>query len=150
VARPGPARIVGLVLLIGYLAAAAVIVLSPVNPIRGVDLSRQLADLGLSWVTYTDLERAANVAFFLPIGLLLGLIVPWRRWGIVVAILLLVPVGIELAQGAFLPGRIPSVSDVVTNWIGSAIGLALAALVRGIAAGARGAIRSRRRAEAPS
>lgn len=127
-------RVVGGVLLGLYVLAAAIVVLSPRNPIRGIDLSRQLDALGLGWVTYVQLEIAANVAFFIPIGLLVGLLVPLRRWGFVVVGVLGVPLAIELAQ-SLLPNRVASLSDVLANITGGFLGLGLAGFFRLIGTG---------------
>lgn len=108
------------------------IALSPVSPIRGVDLSQELEATGLGWVTYTQLESAANVALFIPLGLLIALLVPTRWWWAVVVGLALLAGGIELGQALFLPGRVPTIDDVLANATGGVIGVALAAVIRGI------------------
>ena len=102
------------------------------------DLDR-LADLVAWWhahglPTAIDLpvvEAVANVAMFVPFGILLPLAVRWPTWPVV-------PLGaafstaIELSQLMFFPERIPSPQDVVMNTLGAALGVAaLAALRRG-------------------
>ena len=67
-----------------YLVTLAVIALSPISPIRGVDLSQELDATGFGWVTYTQLESFANVVLFVPFGLLIALLVPTRWWWLVV------------------------------------------------------------------
>jgi glycopeptide antibiotics resistance protein len=113
--------------------ALAVIALSPVSPIRGLDLSQELDASGLGWITYTQLESFANVALFVPFGLLIALLVPTKWWWLVVVGLILVAGGIELGQALFLPGRVPSIDDVLANSTGGLIGVAIAAVIRGIA-----------------
>jgi glycopeptide antibiotics resistance protein len=123
--------------------ALAVIALSPVSPIQGVDLSQELEAAGLGWVTYTQLESAANVLLFVPLGLLIALLIPTKWWWAVVVGLALLAVGIELGQALFLPGRVPTLDDVLANTTGGVIGVAIAAVVRGISR----AIRKARSAE---
>ena len=116
-----------------YVIALAVIALSPVSPIRGLDLSQELDAAGMGWVTYTQLESFANVVLFIPFGLLIALLVPTRWWWVVVVGLVVVAGGIELGQALFLPGRVPSIGDVLANSKGGAIGVVLAAVIRGVA-----------------
>lgn len=91
--------------------------------------------LGLQELTRTDVERAANVALFVPAGLLLCALLPrtsrWLVWLLCVA----VSAGVEAVQ-LVLPGRYATPVDVVTNAIGAALGVLLhAALARGQRAG---------------
>ena len=125
-----------------YVIALAVIALSPVSPIRGLDLSQELDSAGLGWVTYTQLESFANVVLFIPFGLLIALLVPTRWWWAVVVGLVLVAGGIELGQALFLPGRVPSIDDVLANSTGGAIGVGIAAIIRAIAWASRRARRT--------
>ncbi|MBU1586538.1 MAG: VanZ family protein [Actinobacteria bacterium] len=126
-----------------YVLALGVIALSPVSPIRGLDLSQQLDSLGLGWVTYTQLESFANVMLFVPFGLLIALLVPTSWWWLVVLGLIAVAGGIELGQALFLPGRVPSLDDVIANSTGGVAGVLIAAVIRGIG----WAIRTARRVE---
>lgn len=120
-------------LLAVYVIGLAVVALSPVSPIRGVDLSQELHVIGLDWVTYTQLESFANVMLFVPLGLLVALLIRTRWWWAVVVGLALLAAGIELGQALFLPGRVPTLDDVLANTTGGVIGVALAAVIRGIA-----------------
>ncbi|MBX3100321.1 MAG: VanZ family protein [Salinibacterium sp.] len=113
--------------------ALAIIALSPVSPIRGVDLSQELDSTGLGWVTYTQLESFANVLLFVPFGLLIALLSPTRWWWAVIVGLVLVSICIELGQATFLPGRVASVGDVIANSTGGVIGVVIAAIIRGMA-----------------
>lgn len=76
-------------------------------------------------VSYTVFEFAANIALFVPLGLLL--VAAWPRanaW----AVLLLgysTSVTIELVQ-TLLPSRFATLSDVIANTLGTAIGCVLA------------------------
>ena len=64
-----------------------------------------------------------NVVLFIPLGLTLAQVT--RRRGRALLAAALLSVGIELTQ-QWLPGRDPSLSDILTNSTGAAIGLALA------------------------
>lgn len=115
------------------MVALAVIAFSPVSPIRGLDLSQELNATGLGWVTYAQLESFANIMLFVPLGLLVALLVPTRWWWLVVVGLVLVAAGIELGQALFLPGRVPTIDDVLANGAGGLVGVIIAAGIRGIA-----------------
>ena len=74
------------------------------------------------------LEKAANVVMFVPLGLLMALLLPpGRRW-ISVPTLAAYSAAIELIQ-LLIPGRVSTVTDVVMNTLGAAIGWAAIALV---------------------
>jgi glycopeptide antibiotics resistance protein len=120
------------VLLAVYVVGLALVVLWPGGVAHGLDLSRQLRALGLSWVTYNQLESFANVVLFLPLGLLVALIIPTGRWWILVLGLIVVSGSIELAQALFIPGRVASVLDVLANATGGLAGMAVAGMIRGV------------------
>jgi glycopeptide antibiotics resistance protein len=86
--------------------------------------------LGLDLVTSVDVERTLNIAVFVPAGYLLRLLLtrtpPWVVWGSCV----LASLAVEAVQ-FFLPGREPSVVDVLTNATGAALGVLLYAVVAG-------------------
>ena len=121
------------ILLAVYVVGLALVVFWPGGVAHGLDLSRQLRALGLSWVTYNELESFANVVLFLPLGLLIALIIPIGRWWILVLGLIVVSGSIELAQALFIPGRVASFLDVLANVTGGLAGIAVAALIRGVA-----------------
>lgn len=121
-----------------YLAAALVVLLSPVSPeaIVAAVTAWLRDDAGLSSVRQGWVEFAANIALFAPLGALVTLAFR-RRWaGVVVALVL--SAGVELAQ-TLLPGRVASPRDVVANVLGAALGAAVVLLLRA-------ARRTRRRA----
>ena len=139
-----------LVVLGAYLALVARMTLrpEPAEP-ETFDLVRQviawLAERGAP-VTYEGVEAVSNVLMFVPFGVLVGLLLDWRRrWTLVVGAACATSTGIELAQRAFLPSRVPTVQDVVLNTGGAAVGLALLAAAHAVRARAR-----RRREPGPS
>lgn len=74
---------------------------------------------------YAVLEFAANIALFVPLGVLL--VAGWRRipaWTIV-AVGAAASTVIELVQLA-LPSRYSTLSDVIANTLGTAVGLVIA------------------------
>jgi glycopeptide antibiotics resistance protein len=114
-----------LISTIGVLLAMAVLLLWPEGPAmipgrRGV------------WI-----ERLANVALFVPIGLLASLVV--GRWwaGFIVGIV--ISGGVEVAQKLFLDDRVASWWDIAMNGAGAAVGALASAWI----------IARRRRAHAP-
>jgi len=80
-------------------------------------------------VDVVRLEALANVALFVPLGLLLPLATRARPWSAV-------PTGaalstlIELTQLAFLPHRFATVQDVVLNTLGAALGAGVVLVAR--------------------
>jgi len=120
--------------LVLYLAVVAVIVLEPSNGLPSSSIERILAALrdhgvpsGLA--TFGSVEVVTNVLLFVPLTLLGSLAVPRLRWWGWLPVAAALSCGIELAQGAFLPARTPSVSDVAANVTGAAVGLVLAWVV---------------------
>lgn len=91
------------------------------------------------WLTYERIEFIANVALFVPLGWLLTLILPRSKY-LVVPIALGATVLMEGLQAVLLPGRTPSVLDIVANTAGAFIGLLLAVAFR--PPGRRRALRS--------
>lgn len=131
--RPLPNRRV-----IGALAAAgavvAVVTLSPVPLQQALDgpLTRGLAllhDWGLPGSAHLA-EAAANVALFVPLGLLAALVIPRRWWWAVVVGAALASLTVEVVQHAVLAQRVGSARDVLTNTVGALVGVGLAATWR--------------------
>ena len=107
-------------------------------------VARWFEPLGLPFEpTYIVLEILANVVLFVPFGLLIALLVPTRWWWLVVVGLIAIAAAIELGQALFLPGRVASLDDVIANSTGGVVGVAIAAIIRGV----RWAIRRARRSE---
>ena len=116
-------------LLCAYLAVLGWIVFAPASDATQVTgivatLARLVADGGILTFSqaYTVLEFVANVALFVPFGVLWSLAAPRLRPMAVVALGLAISCGIELVQ-LLLPSRVPSVSDIVANTLGAALGV---------------------------
>jgi glycopeptide antibiotics resistance protein len=82
----------------------------------------------LAWIRYSDVEFAANVAMFGPIGLLLLLLLGRSRWWAALLIGPLLSLAIETAQ-LFIPGRVSDVRDLVSNSIGAVLGVVAGLLI---------------------
>lgn len=115
------------VLLVPYLAALAFIVFLPARDAgRVTGIVGWAADLVATWGVPREpaaivFEFLANVALFVPFGLLVAASVPkWSPWAII-GLGLLAGVAIELVQLG-IPSRVSTVSDVIANTAGTAIG----------------------------
>ncbi len=127
---------IAVILAVVYFAALVGILFwpSPVDrPIDGA-LSHVIQWLhahGLpEWfIGYRKIEFGANILMFIPFGIILTLRLrrPW--WWLSVLIAAAVSGAVELAQGIFLPQRIPAWSDIVANTSGALIGALLVLLV---------------------
>ena len=83
-----------------------------------------------SWLTYTLVEKLANVAMFVPFGFLLALHMGRRRWWVGWAAGAAFTCLIEGAQVTLLsPTRFGTISDLITNTLGAGIGAVLALLI---------------------
>ncbi|WP_104193265.1 VanZ family protein [Cryobacterium sp. Y82] len=80
-------------------------------------------------VDYGTIEFTANIALFIPVGLLLVVLAGARRWWLGPVIGALISAMIELGQLVFLPERFATVNDVVANSLGAVIGTVLALIV---------------------
>ncbi|MBT2596615.1 VanZ family protein [Arthrobacter sp. ISL-72] len=78
------------------------------------------------WVNYSFVEASANVAMFVPLGIVAFLAFPRKQWWQVSAFGLLVSSCMELGQALFLHDRFASPLDLVTNTAGAVIGCLLA------------------------
>jgi VanZ family protein len=111
------------VLAAALLVFVLFLTLSPQPPSEGSEQG------GCIWCGYFALADAIlNLLLFLPIGFLLALrhrASPVRTWASLTAL----AVAIEVAQ-LFLPGRFATMSDVLMNSAGAAIGVGLARLWR--------------------
>ncbi|MDQ0372104.1 VanZ family protein [Cellulomonas humilata] len=123
-------------LLVGVLVVAAVLVLNPWHLHDAFDapIARGLGalhDRGLpEKLNLHAAEFAANIALFVPLGLLGALLLPRRRWWVVFVALVALSLGIELVQAVGLSYRQPSTRDVLGNSLGAAIGVGLSLALR--------------------
>ena len=80
-----------------------------------------------TWTTGSIFEFGANIALFVPVGLLFAMIAGPRRWlGALIAALALT-IAIELAQIP-MPDRISDPRDLLANSAGAVIGMVLAGI----------------------
>jgi glycopeptide antibiotics resistance protein len=84
------------------------------------------------WFGYDTLEFCANMAMFVPLGFLVSLLLPSRTWWIALIACPAISTGIELAQHLYLSGRFATVSDILANSMGGAIGAVLAVILRNV------------------
>ena len=78
------------------------------------------------WFNYTFVEASANVALFVPVGVVSSLAFPSWPWWKIGAFGLLISCCMELGQLLFLHDRFPSPVDLMTNTSGAVIGALLA------------------------
>jgi glycopeptide antibiotics resistance protein len=138
-----------------YLGLVAWITLSPEPYDRRIDgfLFRALQALhqrgGPSWITYSAVEGAANVAMFLPVGMFLVLLLGRSRWWLAVALGVGLSALIETAQ-VFLPTRVSDVRDLVHNGLGALLGVVLVLILTARSENARRRALRRRPQSAPT
>lgn len=83
-------------------------------------------------VDYGFIEFSANVVFFVPVGFLLGVLLPFRLWWGAITGGAVLSAAVELAQGLLLPGRVSSAGDVVANTLGAVLGCLVAVALRAL------------------
>ena len=77
-----------------------------------------------AWISFDVVEFTANVAMFVPLGIL---VLAWGgRWWYGILIGTVLSAAIETIQLLFLPTRVADVRDVVANTVGAAIGVGIA------------------------
>lgn len=106
---------------------------SPVDqPVQGqlAAILKFLHSHGLpAWINYKFIEACANVALFIPLGIISKLAFPAKRWWLVGIFGLLISCTIELGQLLFLHNRFASFLDLATNASGAVIGALLTTLM---------------------
>jgi VanZ family protein len=112
------------------------------GPIRAF-IDRLQAAGAPTWVNYDLVDFLANILFFVPIGFIAALLLPWRVWWLAMPIGLALSTALELGQALFLPQRYASATDVLANTLGAVLGALIAAATR------RAASRRRARRSAP-
>jgi len=122
------------------LAAVAALTLAPraiAWPARTLVLDA-LDHLPPSWsalVLSAGADVALNIAFFVPLGAAIALLLPLRWAPASLLLCALVSLAVETLQ-AGIPGRVPDAEDVVSNTIGAAIGTVVVIAIRVTARGA--------------
>ncbi|TFD17270.1 VanZ family protein [Cryobacterium sp. TMT1-21] len=81
------------------------------------------------WVRYDLVEFMANVVLFVPVGMIVVILAGSRRWWLAVLAGFAASCTIELGQLIFLPARFATLSDVVANTAGAAVGAVLALML---------------------
>jgi len=82
-------------------------------------------------LTYGAVEFLANIAMFVPIGVLVTLLS--RRWWMAAVVGFALTCAIEFTQ-TFLPARFPDVQDIFANTLGAVLGCLAVTAVRRIRA----------------
>lgn len=116
-----------------YLAVLGWLTLTPQASALDTSILWQLAERlerlpGLGWVTFLHLEFAANVALFVPFGVLGVLLLGRSRWWLAVILGLVATVAIEGAQQGIV-GRVSDPRDLIANGLGTVIGVLFALIV---------------------
>ncbi|HET9348232.1 MAG TPA: VanZ family protein [Arthrobacter sp.] len=81
-------------------------------------------------ITYMHVEGAANVLLFVPLGLMVALLLPVRRWWLAGVAGALISAAIETVQYLALSQRQASLGDVVNNTLGAVLGAVAVRVVR--------------------
>lgn len=124
-------QVLSLTLLVVTLMVAGEIVLSPGAPAPGAQRALhhwsalwRMTGVQPTFLTFDTVEWLSNVLMFVPIGVFFaGAVLPGRRfWMVPVAAV--VSGAVETAQ-LFLPGRVPSMTDLAANTVGAALGVVL-------------------------
>lgn len=130
--------LVGYLLFVGFTVWLPAAVSSKVTGLVGV-MARWVAEAGVApyQPSAVVLEILANVALFVPVGLLLPFAWPrLRLWQVTLAGGLL-SVVIESVQG-LMPSRFPTLSDVIANTTGTFLGAVITCLLlTAVSVGAR-------------
>lgn len=120
---------------LAYLVALALIAFWPTPVDRGAHGSISSVVFWLhahgvpAWLDYAVIEFSANIALFVPVGLLVVVLVGARHWGLGPMIGAGISCSIELGQLLFLPGRFATINDVIANTLGALLGTAVAIVV---------------------
>ena len=116
----------------GYLLTLTLIAFWPTPVDRGAagSITRTLAVLHAQgvpdWVNYALVEFTANIALFLPVGLLGVVLLGSARWWMAILAGFAASSLIEVGQLVFLPDRFATPLDVLANTAGTALGALLA------------------------
>jgi len=122
-------------LTVAYLGALAWVTLTPSsNSDRAFSLLqvvvRELqSHASTDFLTYDDVEFLANIALFVPMGVFVVLLFGRRMWWAGIFAGVLASCWIELAQGVWLSDRVSDPRDLVSNSLGTLLGVLVALLV---------------------
>lgn len=115
-----------------YAVPVLVVTLSPtpldsgyqrsVDKVLGVLHNHNVPD----WFGYGKLEFSANIAMFIPIGILVTLLLPARGWWLAILICPAASVAIELTQAVALDARVATGRDIAANSFGGLLGIVAA------------------------
>ncbi|MDF2559446.1 MAG: hypothetical protein K0R99_892 [Microbacterium sp.] len=121
--------LVGYLLFIGFTVWLPANVSAKVTGLVGV-MARWVSDAGIApyYQSAVVFEFLANVALFVPVGLLLPFAWPRLRLWQVVLVGALMSGLIESVQG-LMPSRFPTISDVIANSLGTLAGGVIAVLL---------------------
>lgn len=129
-----PHHRIAMTLGVSYLVAVLLIVLwpSPVDrPATGTlhAILSWLHQRGMpQFINYNFVEFTANIAMFIPMGILTSTLLRNGWLGVIAGTL--ASCLIEFAQAVFLPARFASGMDVLANSLGTGLGVAMYYLVR--------------------
>lgn len=107
---------------------------SPIDaPVEGL-LERAISELherGVpGFVDYAFIESFANVLLFVPVGVVFGLMVPFRWWPVALLLGPALSAAIEGTQRFVLDQRVSTVQDVIANSVGATVGVLIAVGLR--------------------
>ncbi|TXK16051.1 VanZ family protein [Microbacterium wangchenii] len=117
-----------LALLVAYVVTLALIAFWPTHVDRDAGPLLAAIERVFPWATYRRIEFSANVALFVPFGMLLTLLM--RSWPLALCSGVAASLAIEFVQEVALPGRTASVLDVLANALGTAAGVGIALVAR--------------------
>lgn len=143
------------VVTFAYLAFVGWVTLSPQLPLGdGTDgfvwtvLSMLDRVPGTRWIDYADVEFAANIAMFFPVGMFFVLLIGRGKWWLAMLLGFALSVAIEVAQLFIFTTRVADIRDVASNSWGAVLGaLAVFILTAAKARELKRAQRAQRQAE---
>lgn len=116
--------------LVAYLVVLAAIAFWPKPVDSGAGPLLRVITRAIPVLTYERIEFLANIALFVPLGALLTLVLPGRRW-LVLPMCIVTTVAIECVQAVALNARTPSLLDIVANTTGACVGIIVAVILQG-------------------
>ena len=123
------------VLTLAYLGALAWVTLTPSsNSDRAFSLLQRVvrelqSHASTDFLTFERVEFLANIALFVPMGVFVVLLLGRRLWWAGIFVGVLASCWIELAQGIWLSDRVSDPRDLVSNTVGTLLGVLFALLV---------------------